>query len=86
MPRANAKNHSIDVAPTADLLTLLKFIILYSAKVPAAITKNFVHFVYLFLIYLYLFCNYSIAQMMQLVNSSIEKFFVKFLTSGPGAL
>ena len=54
MPRANAEDHSIDVAPDADVLTLLKLIIPRAAKVPAAITKNFIHCIYLsFMITLY---------------------------------
>ena len=54
MPRANAKDHLIDVAPDADVLTLLKLVVPRAAKVPAAITKNFIHCVYLsFMILLY---------------------------------
>ena len=54
MPRANAEDHLIDVASDADVLTLLKLIIPRAAKVPAAITKNFIHRIYLsFMILLY---------------------------------
>ena len=54
MPRANAEDHLIDVASDADVLTFLKLIIPRAAKVPAAITKKFIHCVYLpFMILLY---------------------------------
>ena len=54
MPRADVENHSIDVAPDADALTLLKLVVPRAAKVPAAITKNFIHCVHLsFMILLY---------------------------------
>ena len=53
MPRADAEDHSIDVASDADILAPLKLIILRAAKVPAAITKNFIHCIYLAFPFLY---------------------------------
>ena len=54
MPRADAENHSIDVTPNANALAFLKLAVSRAAKVPAAVTKNLIHCVYLsFMILLY---------------------------------
>ena len=79
MPRADAENHSIDVAPDADVLAFLKLVVPRAAKVPTAITKNFIHFIYLTIPFLY--CIFIIACLARFVKGFFLFFIVNFLTS-----
>ena len=66
MPRANAKNYTINIAPNANFFALPEFVISHTSKIPAAIAKNFIHYIHSFLL------DYSITHKARFVNSFFE--------------
>lgn len=66
MPRANAKNYTINIAPNANFFALPELVISHTSKIPAAIAKNFIHCIHSFLL------DYSITHKARFVNSFFE--------------
>ena len=66
MPRANAKNYTINITPNANFFALPEFVISHTSKIPAAIAKNFIHYIHSFLL------DYSITHKARFVNNFFE--------------